>query len=265
MGFLFNELVYRPIYNLLILIYNLVPLHDFGIAIVLVTILIKLLLVPLSRKQIESQRKMQEMQPKIKEIQDKYKHDKEKQSRALMEFYKENKANPFSGCLPMVFQLVFLIAIYRVLYNISKDGLMVSSIDLYPFLHNPGAINHYFLGIIDLSSIVSFQAWTVANVAHILLVVAAAAAQYFQTKLMMETKAKKETAQEKEKKKKKAGEADFAQVMSKQMLFLAPMMTLFIGFKFQAGLALYWLVSTLFMIAQQENWMDKLKSKTVKL
>jgi YidC/Oxa1 family membrane protein insertase len=259
MAFLFNEFVYRPIYNLLIFIYNFLPLHDFGVAIVLVTVIIKFLLIPLSRKQIESQKKMQELQPRIKELQDKYKNDKEKQSRALMEFYKENKANPFSGCLPMIFQLVFLIAIYRVLFNISNNGLMVNGSDLYAFIQNPGQINHLFLRLIDLSSIVDFKNFSAANIAHIILVILAAGAQYIQTKMLMATKEKKAASEGKKDDK----EPDFAQVMSKQMLYLAPVMTLFIGIKFPAGLALYWLVSTLFMIAQQE-YLEKKKMRTTK-
>jgi YidC/Oxa1 family membrane protein insertase len=254
MGFLFNEFIYRPIYNLLIFIYNVVPFHDFGISIILVTIFIKLLLVPLSKKQIESQKKMQELQPKLKEIQDKYKNDKEKQTKAIMEFYRENKANPFSGCLPLIFQMIFLIAIYRVLFNISQNGLIVNDADLYhPFIQNPGQINRFFLGLIDLSRAVNFNNLNFAEISHIILVIAAAGAQYFQTKLLMETKkitnAKNDIKlQEKNKK-----EPDMAQIMSKQMLYLAPIMTLFIGIKFPAGLALYWLVSTLFMIVQQKQ------------
>lgn len=262
MAFLFNELVYRPIYNLLIFIYNIVPLHDFGIAIILVTILIKFLLIPLSKKQIESQKRMQELQPKIKEIQDKYKNDKEKQSRALMEFYKENKANPFSGCLPMIFQLVFLIAIYQVLFNISKNGLMVNGSDLYAFIHNPGQIKHLFLGLVDLSRVLDFKTLSAGNIAHIVLVIMAAGAQYIQTKMLMATKKKLEVKDSTNKKSEK--EPDFAQIMTKQMLYLAPLMTLFIGIKFPAGLALYWLVSTLFMIAQQE-YLEKKKNQVVKL
>jgi len=259
MTFLFDELVYQPIYNLLIFIYNIVPMHDFGVAIILVTVIIKFILIPLSRKQIESQKKMQELQPKIKEIQDKYKNDKEKQSRVLMEFYKENKANPFSGCLPMIFQLVFLIAIYRVLFNISQNKLLVRGEDLYAFMHNPGQINHLFLGIIDLSSIVDFKNFSAGNIAHIILVIMAAGAQYVQTKMLMATKAKAEKEDKSGKKDDK--NPDFAQIMTKQMLYLAPIMTLFIGIKFPAGLALYWLVSTLFMIAQQE-YLEKKKLQT---
>jgi YidC/Oxa1 family membrane protein insertase len=242
MGLIFNNFVYLPLYNLLIFVYNVVPFHDFGLAIIIVTLLIKFALVPLSRKQIESQKKMQELQPKIKELQNKHKQDKEKQSKALMELYKEHKTNPFSGCLPMIVQLIFLIAIYRVFFNISNAGLTVDAAGLYPFVHNPGQISHMFFGIIDLTSVINLGQITFASLPHVILVVAAAAAQYFQTKMLMATKQPQNSS---------GKETDFAQTMSKQMLYLGPLLTLFIGIKFPAGLALYWLVSTGFMIAQQ--------------
>lgn len=237
---LFDTIIYQPIYNLLIFVYNIVP--DFGIAIIIVTILIKFLLVPLSKKQIESQKKMQELQPRIKEIQAKYKNDKEKQSRAIMEFYKSSGSNPLSGCLPMIAQLIFLIAIYRVLFNISAAGLIASTADLYSFIANPGQINKMFLGAVDLSSKVDFNSLTLTGLPHIILVVLAAGSQFVQTKMMMAKQTIKKNNQ---------GEADFAEIMAKQMLFLGPLLTLFIGVQFPAGLALYWLVSTVFMIAQQ--------------
>jgi YidC/Oxa1 family membrane protein insertase len=238
---IFDEIIYFPLYNLLIFIYNVLPFHDFGLAIIVVTLLIKFALVPLSRKQIESQTKMQELQPKIKELQNKYKQDKEKQSRALMELYKEHKTNPFSGCLPMIVQLVFLIAIYRVFFNISNAGLKVDAAGLYSFVQNPGQIHHMFFGIIDLTSVINLGQLTLANLPHLVLVALAAFAQYFQTKMLMAKQPKSSPGKE----------ADFAQTMSRQMLYLGPLLTLFIGIKFPAGLALYWLVSTSFMIAQQ--------------
>ncbi|MFA6047394.1 MAG: YidC/Oxa1 family membrane protein insertase [Parcubacteria group bacterium] len=246
MGAIFNTFIYQPIYNLLVLTYNIVPFHDFGIAIIIVTVLIKLVLVPLSKKQIESQKKMQELQPKIKETQNKYKNDKEKQTKALMELYKTHKTNPFSGCLPLIFQLVFLIAIYRVLFNISNAGLRVDSSALYSFVANPGQINQYFLGIVDLSKSLNLGQLTIASVPHIILVILAAGAQYYQTKMLMgkQPKPVKDNT-------KKDQKEDIAQMMSKQMLYMGPLLTLFIGIKFPAGLALYWLVSTAFAVAQQ--------------
>ncbi|PIP26943.1 MAG: hypothetical protein COX30_04470 [Candidatus Moranbacteria bacterium CG23_combo_of_CG06-09_8_20_14_all_39_10] len=253
MTFLFDTIIYQPIYNLLIFIYNAVP--DFGVAIIMVTVLIKLFLIPLSKKQIKSQKKMQELQPRIKEIQVKHKDDKEKQSRAMMELYKESKSNPFSGCLPMIVQLVFLIAIYRVLFNISEAGLVVNSGDLYSFISNPGQIDKMFLGIVDLSSAINFSNIALSSLPHILLVVLAAGSQFIQTKMLMAKQPVKTTKQ---------GEADFSQIMTKQMLFLGPLLTLFIGIKFPAGLALYWLASTVFMIVQQHYMQKKETSVLVK-
>lgn len=242
MGTFFHVAIYQPIYNLLVFVYNIVP--DFGVAIIIITIFIKFLLIPLSRKQIESQKKMQELQPKIKELQAKYKNDKEKQSRAMVELYKESKSNPFSGCLPMIIQLVFLIAIYRVLFNISEAGLIVNQIDLYSFVANPDQINKMFLGMVDLSSALNFSSLALSSLPHIILVLLAAGSQFIQTKMLMAKQITKTN---------KKDEDDFAQIMSKQMLFLGPILTLFIGIKFPAGLALYWFVSTVFMIVQQKQ------------
>lgn len=243
---IFDLLVYNPVYNLLIFIYSTFSFRDFGIAIIIVTLIIKILLIPLSKKQIESQKKMQELQPKIKEVQEKYKNDKEKQSRTLLALYKENKTNPFSGCLPLIVQLIFLIAIYRVLFNISSSGLKVDPSVLYSFVSDPGQINKMFLGLIDLSSTLNISHLALSDVPHAILVLLAAGSQYFQTKMLMITK-----KEEKKNKKQDDGKPDFSEIMTKQMLYLGPLLTLFIGVKFPAGLALYWFVSTGFMIGQQ--------------
>lgn len=227
---MFNEIIYKPLYNALIFLYNVIPGHDFGIAVIVATILLKSVLIPLSKKQIESQKKLQDLQPKIKEIQEKYKNDKEKQTKAMMEFYKKNKTNPFSGCFPLIIQLIFFIAFYRIIINISSAELVIKGTSLYSFVFNPERINHFFLGIIDLSK------------PSAVLAVMAAVAQYVQSKMLMG---------ENQKGAKEGVKSDFSQIMGKQMLFLGPLLTLFIGFKFAAGLALYWLVSTLFAIFQQ--------------
>ena len=243
MGAIFHGLIYQPLYNILVFLYDFLPGGDFGVAIIAVTLLIKFALLPLSKKQIKSQKKMQEIQPELKKIQQKYKNNKEKQTKEVMKFYKENKANPFSGCLPMIFQIVFLIAIYRVIINISNAGLTVNQGDLYSFVKNPGNINNWFLRIIDLSK------------PSIVIAVLAAGAQFWQTKMMLlknNEKNKLKNGEHKDKKKEKDdGKPDFAQIMNKQMVVLGPMMTLFIGVKFAAGLAIYWLVSTLFAVFQQ--------------
>ena len=237
MGALFHTFIYQPLYNTLIFLYNVIPGADFGIAIIAITLLLRFLLVPIYKKQIESQKKLQELQPKIKEVQKKTKGNKEQQAKELMELYKEHKTNPFSGCLPLIIQLIFLIAIYRILINISDAGLTVNPSELYSFIESPGQINQFFISIVDLTKL------------SIAIAALAAIAQFFQTKMLMlkSQKDKKEDTDKKE----EDQQPDIAQMMSKQMLFLGPILTLVIGIKFAAGLSLYWLTSTLFMLAQQ--------------
>lgn len=234
---LFHILIHNPLYNALIFLYNTVAFEDFGLAIVLVTILLKVLLLPLSRKQIESQRKLQALQPKIKALQEKYKDNKEKQAKVLMEFYKEQKANPFGGCLPLVVQLVFLLAIYNIFLSISRQNFAVDASSLYPFVANPGQVHTTFLGFLDLS------------VPSLWLAAVTAAFQYWQTKMLLQASEEKKGTEKKQENTEK--EPDFSQMMTKQMLVIGPALTLVIGAQFPAGLILYWLVSTVFMIVQQ--------------
>lgn len=241
---LFHILIHDPLYNALIFLYNTIAFEDFGLAIIGITILLKLILLPLSKKQIESQRQLQELQPKIKALQEKYKTDKEKQAKMLMEFYKEHKVNPFGGCLPLIVQLVFLLAIYNIFLGISntlKDGnFMVEAAYLYPFIHNPGQIHTWFLSFLDLSK------------PSIWLAVVTAGFQYWQTKMLMQTKEASDKKIEKKKEVSEGEQPDFSQMMMKQMLIIGPVLTLVIGIQFQSGLILYWLVSTIFMIVQQK-------------
>ena len=231
MAAFFHTIIYQPLYNILILLYNIVPGKDFGISIILITVLLRTILIPLYKKQIESQKKLQVLQPKIKALQEKTKDNKEEQTKQLMELYKEHKTNPFSGCLPLVVQLIFLIAIYRVLINISQSGLTVDSSQLYSFVPNPGKINQFFISLIDLTK------------PSIIIAALAAIAQYFQTKMLLANQPKTI--------KKNSDQPDMAQIMSKQMMYLGPFLTLFIGIRFPAGLSLYWLAGTLFMLIQQ--------------
>ncbi|MEF3691511.1 MAG: YidC/Oxa1 family membrane protein insertase [Candidatus Moraniibacteriota bacterium] len=242
---IFHELIYQPIYNILIFVYDFFPGGDFGVAIIIVTVLLKAAMIPLSKKQIESQKRIQEIQPELKALQEKYKDDKEKQTREVMEFYKKNKVNPFSGCFPIIIQIIFLIAIYRVIINISDAGLVVNNGDLYSFVKNPGEINKTFLGVVDLLK------------PSIPIAILAAAAQFWQTKMMMFNKKKKDELNKNAKKKEDNKEPDFAEIMNKQMLFFGPILTLFIGAKFAAGLSIYWLFSTLFSVIQQTYVLKK--------
>ena len=109
----FNTFLYQPLFNILILIYTVLPIHDFGMSIIGLTIIVHLILYPISMKSLKSQRALKEIQPKIREIQKKYKN-KQEQAAKMLELYKKEKINPFSGIFPLLIQLPILIALYRV-------------------------------------------------------------------------------------------------------------------------------------------------------
>lgn len=225
---MFETFFYQPILNLLIFLYNIVPGHDLGIAIILLTIIVKALMLPLTKKQLQSQKALQELQPKIEEIKKKYKDKKEEMGKAMMQVYKDNKVNPLSSCLPVLLQMPFLFAIFRVFSN----GLENGSLDLlYPFVSRPETINYLFLGIVDLSE------------KNIYIAILAGIAQFFQSK-MMQTKRPKPKVEGSQ-------DEDMAAIMNKQMLYFMPVLTVLIGMSFSGGLALYWLFSTLFTVFQQ--------------
>ncbi len=151
---LFHELLYQPLFNALMVLYETVGFHDLGVAIIVLTLLIRFILYPLSGKAIASQKNMMTIQPEVKAIQEKYKNNKEEAARRMMALYKERKVNPLSGCLPILIQLPVLIALYWVFLAGFDDESLAS---LYGFIPSPGHINHMFLGmVVELSMYVFF-------------------------------------------------------------------------------------------------------------
>lgn len=230
-GFLtgfFHTILYQPLFNSLVLLYNYIPGHDFGIAIVFLTIIIRVILYPISVKSINSQTALQKLQPQIQELQKKYKNDKEKQAREVLDLYKREKINPFSGVLLALIQLPILIALYQVFWTgLDPKELVV----LYNFVINPGQINPLFLTVIDLSK------------PSIIFAILAGLAQYFQTKMLLPQKKVGITEQK--------GGADFSHIMQKQMVYFAPIITVVILANLPSALGLYWTVGGLFSIIQQ--------------
>jgi len=234
MKHLFTILFYQPVLNLLVWFYNILPGHDMGIVIIALTILVKLILWPLSQKSLKSQQAINRLQPKIKEIQDKYKDDKEKQGQALMNLYRQEKINPASSCLPLLIQLPLLWAVFMVF----RDGLSNQSLSLvYPFISRPELLKTTFFGIIDLAK------------SSKILAVVTGLTQFLQTKISarytMPTKGSKSQTE------------NFAVMMNKQMMFMMPLMTVIICWTLPSGLAMYWLLSSAITIFQQLYWFKK--------
>jgi len=244
LAYIYNEIIYRPLFNLLVWFYNVIPGHDIGVAIVLLTLFVRFLLYGMNSKSIKSQRQLQEIQPKIKEIQQKYKEDKETQAKKLMELYQKNKINPLSGCLPLLIQLPILIALYQVFMNGFKDESL--SLLYQGYVYNPIHLNPISMNFVNLS------------VPNVYLAFIAGILQYYQTKMLMGTKEDKAENKEENKEKTSADQTqDFAKIMNKQMIYIMPVMTFMFALSFPSGLALYWAVTTAFAIIQQYLIMEK--------
>ena len=225
---IYNTILYQPLLNLLVFLYNTIPFHDIGLAIILLTVIIRLILFPLSKQSIKAQKSLADLQPKMEEIKLKYKDDKEGMSKAMMQLYSENKVNPFSSCLPLLIQFPLLIAVYQVF----KNGLKSENLNmLYSFINNPGTINSMSLGFIDLA------------VPNIFLAVLAGVAQFIQVKMLPMQKPPVKTPGSKDE--------SIMTSLNKNMTYMMPIMTVFIGMQLPSGLSLYWLLTTLLTILQQ--------------
>jgi len=223
---LFHTFLYQPLFNCLVFLYMYVPGRDIGVAIILLTVLIKILLYPTSAKAVVSQLAMQKIQPKMKEIQEKYKDDKEKQAHEMLELYKKEKMNPFSGLFIQIPIIIVLIALYQVFMDgFNLDKLTV----LYNFIPNPGRINHMFLQIVDLAK------------PNIWLAVLAGITQYFQAKTLLPKKQASNSV----------GGIDTTAIMQKQMLYFFPVLTVVILMGLPSALGLYWATSSVLSVIQQ--------------
>lgn len=228
MGQFFYITLYQPILNFLVLIYNLTPGHDIGLAIIIMTVIIKLALYPFSLKSIKSQKALQDIQPKIEALKVKFKDQKEKLAQEMMVLYKNEKVSPFSSCLPLLIQLPFLIAVYQVFAKGLTNGSLGA---LYPFISNPGSLNPITLGFLDLSK------------PQIGLALLAGLAQFWQVKML--------TTKKPEIKSEGSKDESMMVIMNKQMTFMMPIMTVFIGASLPGGLTLYWFVTTVLTALMQ--------------
>lgn len=225
---------YRPIYNALIFLVYLMPMHDLGLAIILLTILIRTLLLIPSHKAMKSQKRMQELQPRLSKIKEKYKDDKQKIAMETMTAYKEAKVSPVGSCLPMLLQLPFLIALfYAIRGGINPDNIYL----LYKPYVNFGLenINVNFFNILDL---------TKNNVYVLPLVIGGL--QFIQMKLSMAKAAAKKASESSEKSKK--SEMIMA---TNTMTYVMPVMIAVFTASLPAGVGIYWGTSTLYGIIQQ--------------
>ena len=233
---LWNTFLYEPIYNALIFIINDVTFGDVGLAIIIVTIIVKVILLPLTRKSVRSQVMMKKMEPELKKIKQDY-PNKEEQAKKTLELYKKYGTNPFSGCLVVLLQMPVIFALYYVFYR----GLVIDESLIYSFVQVPTHLSTNFLGLIELSE------------KSLFLGVLTGLTQFVQGYLSSPKKNKAEII--KDKTEIKDNRSDFQGQLSESMQmnvrYILPIFIGFIAWKISAAVALYWTVSNIFTILQE--------------
>lgn len=233
---IWNSLLYKPFVNLLAVLVSIMPGGDLGLAVIILTILVKTALFPLSQRSIESQAKMKLLEPEIAKIKAGG-ASKEEQARLTFELYKTYKTNPFSGCLLVLIQIPIIFALYYVFFK----GIHFDS-NLYSFVKIPTHINTNFLGLIDL------------NGKSMVLAVLAGVSQFLQAFYMPKGSSSDG----------KGGFQDsFNKSMQMQMKYIFPILIVFIAYRISGAVALYWIVSNIFTVFQQ-IYINKKNSNIIK-
>jgi YidC/Oxa1 family membrane protein insertase len=229
MSNIFHLLISQPLYNGLVLLIDLLPALDAGMIIVIFTLIVKIILLPLSLKASKSQMEMRGTEKDLQIIKEKYKDNKEEQSRKTMEYYKEKGINPFAGFFVLIIQLPILIGLYRVFL---KSGLPeINKAMLYHFIAaipSPGAINMTFVHLVNISQ------------KSLLLALVAGITTYFQVSVA--TPPQDQSA---------GNQSDIAKAMSMQMKYFFPGLIAVIAYSISGVVALYLITSNLFAIGQE--------------
>lgn len=227
---LFHAVLYEPIYNLLIFIVGLLPSGDVGIAVIVVTLIVKFITAPLSISAVKTQRQMKRVEPQLKEIKEKHKKDRETQAREMMKIYKNNGIKPFSSLLAILIQLPIIIALYLVFY---KEELISVNLELlYSFVTLPATISPYFLGFFETTG------------SSFLLAILAAGAQFAQAYFTIPVPPKPVSSTGMP-----SGE-EFARAIAVQSRYILPLLIGVFAFT-SAAIALYFITSSVVGIAQE--------------
>jgi len=227
MSYLYNVFVFNPLYNSLIYLMDVFPWVDAGMAVIILTIVVRLILFPLSKKSIVTQVRMKEIEPELNKIKNTV-TDKQQQTLKIMALYKERGVNPFSSFFMLFIQIPIIFALYSIFI---RSGLpIVKTTLLYSFVSVP-TISMHFLGIIDVGS------------PNIYLAIIASIAQYVQLHFSVASAGSNQ--------KSSSPQADMTQNMMKSMKYVLPVMVFMFTYKIAAVVALYWTVGSLFTLAQE--------------
>ncbi len=262
MADLWHVLIVQPIFNLLVLIYGILPGHNFGLAIIIFTIIIRLLMWPLLKKQLHQVKAMRKIQPELKRIKKDAAGDKRKESLLMMELYKERGINPFGTIGVLIIQVPILIGLYAALQKVLKDPSQMETF-AYPFIQHLSWIQHIIhhikefdislFGVIDLKRAALGHTGGVYWPAMV-IVISSAVAQFFQSKqLSPDTKDARSlrTILKEAQAGKQTDQSEVNASVGRSMRYMLPAMIFLFTVNIPSALALYWFVSGLTAIAQQ--------------
>jgi len=226
---LWHNFIYDPLYNALIFLIGIVPGADVGIAVIVLTVFVKLLLFPLAHRVARTQVVIKRIQPELDKLKEKFKDDKQEQTLKTLALYKDNNINPFFGFLVILIQLPIILGLYWVFY---KGGLPMVNMDLlYSFVSGITVPNMTFIGITDMAG------------KSLVLALLAGSTQFIQMQIIMpDAPEKKDNPTIKD---------DLARTMHMQMKYVMPIIITVVAYTISAAVALYWVTSNIFAIGQE--------------
>lgn len=217
MGFLYHTFLYQPLLNALVVLYQTIAFEDLGVAIIILTIITRLIFMPLFQKAMKQQAIIQKLKPELEKIDKQYEGNLEEKGRAQMALYKEHKINPFSMIFTLFIQLLILIPLFQIFHAVPGS---LNAQDMYPFIRLPEVFHHSFLGLIDLQG------------QSLVLIVIASVLQFAQTKLSFSIQKN-------------------VNKIAQQMAFVGPAIIIIFLWAAPAAVWLYLVASNTFSVIQQ--------------
>ncbi|MEX0918934.1 MAG: YidC/Oxa1 family membrane protein insertase [Candidatus Paceibacterota bacterium] len=227
---LFNLILFNPLYNALVFITDIIPGNNIGVAIIILTIIVKIILFPLYHKSVKTQSKIKEIEPELKSLKNKYNDDKQEQAKQIMELYRHHGINPFVSIVLLFIQLPIFIALFYVFFR----GFELNLDILYSFIPPPAVINTELFGLLDIAE------------KSFILALLVGGAQFIQMKFSLPPLPPIDRN-----KKERSIKDDFARSFNIQMRYIMPIIIVFIASSLPAAVGLYWLTSNLFAIGHE--------------
>ncbi|MCA9334318.1 YidC/Oxa1 family membrane protein insertase [Candidatus Saccharibacteria bacterium] len=265
---MFTTIVVQPIFNLLVLIYALLPGHNLGLAIILFTVVIRLLMWPLVKKQLHHAKAMRELQPELRRIKKESKGNKQQESAMIMELYKEREVNPFSSVGLLIIQIPIFIALYSGINRVIRDPSQIVEFT-YPFIQNLGSVKELaaditkfdatLFGFIDLTRPALNPGGGIYWPA-MFLVAGSALAQFFQSKQLMPKDKDSRSLRQILKDASSGKQTEQSEVnaaVGQSTKYFVPAMVFLFTLNLPSALSLYWMTSGLVAIAQQARILRK--------